>query len=259
MLYLRHWAMIVTGSSLLCAAAAQAAPFPYSNDFSTSASDFALSTTTTDDWFLSSGALRHEGTQAGTWKAIAEFPDLGGSADAAGDFVLTADFSAAAGNGTGSRTGVQILGNDSFSSGYRIFISTAVSGSNNGVAIYRDGASAMSGGPGTQLRYLKNTPLQFEVTATYFDSNTDNIDDALQLDVILKNTSTDTVLANISYTDYSPLTGDYFGIIDNNANTSTDTRIAWDSFVLVPEPATAMLLVISAGLAGGRRRRVSRG
>jgi hypothetical protein len=256
------------GSAILLAALVPVAPgavlAPYSNDFTTSASDFTLSTAG-GGWTLDtsgSGTLNHTNATSGTLSSAAlEVTNLGGPVATASNFTITGVYSVSAAAGTSTNVAVSALASNSgFSTGSNQYVLqhfAAVSGSNPSFKLVKGATSSTTlgsdGDSSNELRDLLDVSIQVALAGTYVDTDSDNINDRLDLVATWTRLDTNTMLATISAQDTSPYTGQYFGLRDSNGNNVTMT-VAWDSFSLVPEPA-GMAGVMLAGAVLLRRSR----
>lgn len=236
---------------------------PHSNDFTSSAAELTLSTAG-GGWTLNtagSGTLSHSGTNlpaSTVYTAAVEVTNLGGANTT--DFTISGQYSASAGLGNFSYAGLAALGStDALSTNYYL-ARQHVSATSNQLRI----AKVVGGNLSTLVQVNAETlALNFnevhELTLSghYIDTDSNSTLDALELTVVLKNLN-DGTMWTTSVVDTSPLTGSYFGLRDQNANTGADLAVSWDllSISAIPEPMSLGLLAVGAAmiLSSGRKR-----
>lgn len=257
---------LVLMAALIGAGPASAAVVaPYSNDFTSSASDFTLSTAG-GGWTLDTagtGTIGHSDNTAGTsFTAAVQVTNLGGPVASASDFTVSGVYIADTASGTSSYVSIVALaGQASFpskSSQYLVEHMVAVSSGNPSFRLVKDAETSevlgSAGGSSSELRDMFDVPIRVTLSGTYVDTNSDGIKDSLDLVATWTRLDTDVLLATITVQDTSPYAGQYFGIRDSNANSATMT-VAWDSFSVVPEPAGAVSLLVLGGMLLRRRGR----
>ncbi len=267
---------IVALAAVLIASVLHAATIPYTENFD----DDALGTSTPSEPAPESGTF---GIAGGTWAVVGgagaisgqsynvtnlsgntsygagiSFAGvLGGAASSASDFTFSSQVQFNTGTtsvGTGSNVvtaGLGFLGTSStFGTGYFVDINSSsglIRFVRNGTPTPDLGSSLDAGTVAIDEVYT------LTVTGLYIDTNADTINDALQLSATVSGGG---LSGSISYTDPAPVTtGTIFGYRLRNTTASADSDVDFDNYSLViPEPASAVLLVASAGFLGLYRR-----
>lgn len=266
--------LLAAAVSAPLARAGQVSTNNYSNDFTSSASDFTLSTAPSGGtgWALNtggSGYLGHDdpASAAGVYTASIQHTLLGGAAATASGFTFTSTVTyTATGVGSGSELGVAFLNGSAAldssgtGNGYRAYIR----GTNSGGTVFlvRNGATVDSKGDASnELRDFFGDTITFTVTGVYLDNaGSDGVNDALSLSVTVFN-QTKNATFSLSYLDTAPLEGNFFGIRDSDTVNSAGFNAQWDgvslSVAAVPEPSSFAALVglVSVGFVALRRRR----
>jgi len=242
----------VVGLSALAAAPARAGlvSFPYSNDFSTSVSDFVENADA--HWSLNTGTGVYNDTIAGSGTSsstMVQATALGGPAATATSFRMQTTFRATNFGGDAANTvGFAALGfDDNSTDAAGTFYLADVKRDGrlrlyeiNGTGMLSDSINFAGGALATGVDYT------LTLDATYVGSS-------VKLDLTLTNGTQTTA---ITFTDATALTGQYFGM-RNRANSSGGVNVNYDSFAItaVPEPASLLALPAAAVLLGIRRRR----
>lgn len=239
----RWWVLLSAAAflTLTCAPPAHTGTVmaPYANDFSVDVSDFTALPAA--KWWHVADAGVYSNDFADT-KSISTMgvtvSNMGGSQTT--PFTFAADFVLVDGNGSGTYAGVKFLAEtDAFpgSNGYTFHQVFAPSGNNidNPVLYLSKNGTVVAEGPSfMQLRNTKNVPLRFIVYGVYVDTNSDDIDDALDITCMIVDVSTGQS-ASIAYRDTEPLTGAAFGTCAKNVNNNAVSIILWDSFSISDE------------------------
>lgn len=233
--------------SLSSTAVAGTVSAPYTNNFSTSVSDFTVLPVAR--WtFLPSLSVYSNEFKSATTTASVNASNLGGAVATAKPFTLTTDFTFLNGNGTVSFLGVCFLSaSDSLSTtgGYSFnYLIVPPGGQNTGIALFikRNNTDVSSGASFVQLRNAKGTPLRFEVKGVYVDTDANGVNDALDITAKIINPANGST-ATLTYRDTTPLTGSYFGMKSFDANVVT-SAVNWDSFSLSNDTPKGTLLSI---------------
>jgi hypothetical protein len=253
-------AAAMTGAILAASPALAAVLAPYSNDFTTDANDFTLSTAA-GGWTLSTsgtGTLTHSAADlpsGNVYAASVQVTNLGGSATT--DFGVSGRYTATAGAGSFTYVGLAALADsDTLSNTY--YLVRQRMGANSGnlqiIRVVNRSAATVLSETAERLSFHFNDLHELILSGVYVDTDSNGSPDALDLTVTLKNLTDGTQWTTATFRDTSPLTGQFFGMRDANANNDEDFAVAWDLFSVdaVPEPGSLMLLVVGMALAFSR-------
>lgn len=251
-----------------CSLQAQISSASYTNDFTSSASDFFTTKPAAGAWTLNtagSGTFGHDDAVAvsGTYTASVQHTLLGGAAATALDFNFEAVVNyTATGVASGNTLGVGFLNSASNlapASGYWLYIRGVQTGGPS-IFLMRDNvAVASAGSASSELRDFIGDTFSFSVTGTYTDAvGADGIKDSLSLSATFQNV-TDTLSFSLTFLDASPLSGNYFGMRADDQSPSHSLGAQWDSISIstVPEPSSyaACVGALALGVSALRRRR----
>lgn len=248
----------VLGVIAICVAGvAQAAVFPYTNDFSATGLPNAAPAA---NWSLSGGSFNNVvTTTTATSTATEQVTGVAGN-----DFVVTSHVTlnsvTTATNGTLTTIGFGIFAaaNNFIGTHYLIDWTMAGTGTGGGnMRILRQGGGSLAssttavsdGGLYDSGHVPLATEFLMKVTGTYSGST-------LSLAFsIWDSTGTNQIGGTATATDNAPLTGDFFGLRNRNPNTTASYNASFNDFnvVAVPEPASLGLIGM-AGLPLLRRR-----
>lgn len=264
--------LALTGLALVGASlnAAAISGTSYTNDFTSSASDFTTTNPAGSGWVLNTttpGYFGHNdaGTVIGTYTASVQQTLLGGSVATASGFTFssTVDYTAS-GVASSNRLGVMLLASDSSltpTTSYSFYLRGVASGGFSAFLARNDVVVASAGDANNELRDYFGTSFTYDVAASYVDNvGSDGINDALSISLTLTNPSKSSTIS-LTYVDSSPLTGNFFGLLAKDDSGTHTLDAQWDSVSLtvasIPEPATASLLAgfVGLGLARFVRRR----
>lgn len=266
-----HRLLALTGLSLAASLhAGQISTASYSNDFTSSAADFATTKPAAGTgWILDTAAPGYFGhndlaSVSGTYTASVEHTLLGGAAADAMDFTFDASVVYTA-NGVSSfnTLGVGFLNSASTlanANGYALYIRGVATGTPAAsVFLTRNGVIvASAGSTSSEMRDFIGDTFSYHIAGSYVDAvGGDGINDSLSLAVTFTNV-TDNISFSLGYVDNAPLVGKHFGMNAGDAGTTT-LGAQWDTFALatIPEPSTYAVFVgvLGLGLALIRRRR----
>jgi hypothetical protein len=244
----------------MCTAAgvAQAAVFPYTNDFSSAG---LPNTAPAASWSLSGGTFNNVSGPGATTTNTASEQITG---VAGNDFVVTTHFTlnsvTVASNNTLTTVGFGIFGSASNFSNFYL-IDWAVAGTTTGtqgLRILRQGGGTITsstpatsdGGNYSGNHIPLGTEFLLKVTGTYSGST-------LSMTFgVWDSTGTTQIGGTATATDNAPLTGTFFGFRDRDPGNSSTYNISFNDFKVVAVPEPASLGVIGmAGLPLLRRRR----
>lgn len=248
--------------------AAEISNTSYSNDFSSSASDFTTSAATSNPdigWVLDTGGSGFFGhndvaNSIGTYTASVQHSLLGGSASDASGFNYSSTVTyTATGVTSGNQLGVSFLAStDTLApeTSYLLYIRGTQSGgfsiflNRNEVAVDSEGSFS------SELRDFFDDTITFSVSGIYIDTNEDTISDALSISATVYNSTKDLTF-NLSYLDSDPLIGNHFGMVDADLAAAQTFNAQWDSFELhvIPEPSSFALVFGLGALAWTARRK----
>lgn len=242
---------------------AQAAFVPYVNDFSTSVADFAATPSAgSNAWTLDTVAGTYSHTQTALdaipsgfkYTAAVSLPDVSATTV---DFTVSGTYKIDA-TGSFSYAGLVALA-DTASAGNNYYLIRKLQGQDN-LQLYRfvGGTGSLIVDYDTNYKPWTEEANTFEISLVgdYVDTDSNGSLDALDLTVVYKNVTDNEVYVTSTYRDSSPLTGSFFGLRDSEANTSAAMTVTWDSFSVVPEPASAAIAgAMACGVLLARRGR----
>lgn len=231
--------------SLSSTAVAGTVSAPYTNNFSTSVSDFTVLPVAR--WtFLPSLSVYSNEFKSATTTASVNASNLGGAVATAKPFTLTSDFTFMDGNGTGSSVGVCFLSsatNLPVATSYTFYQLLATpSATQKPLFLLRNNVGVVTNTSFMQLRFSKGTSFRYIVKGLYVDTDSNGVNDALDITATVLNPSNG-VSSTITYRDTAPLTGSHFGMRSVDANVVT-SAVNWDSFSLSNDTPKGTLLSI---------------
>ncbi|WP_309400935.1 PEP-CTERM sorting domain-containing protein [Cerasicoccus maritimus] len=223
----------------------------YTNDFTSSASDFTTSSPGGTSWVLntSAGEFGYQDTTSGNYLASVQNTAFGGDASTALSFNLngTVSYPGPDSPGSADQLGLFFLGDaDDPSNAYHFYI-RGVNQSGPSIFLAKEESDVVSilasdGDFAHELRDYIGSDLTYDITATYSGS---------QLSITATFSSTrDSDTYTLNYIDSSPLTTDFFGMYGKETVGGRDEGAQWQSISMqtVPEPSTYALFAGVLGL-----------
>lgn len=239
------WALAVVAGVTVAAEAAVLAP--YSNDFSTTASD--LTPNGVGAWSLNTTTGRYgfSTSAVGSGSAVTQVTNLGGAAATANDFTMSTEFTIGTSDGTTSTVGFAALGETSTPA-------TAPGAGGYYLAdVEKDGTLRLivvTSGGNTSLGTLEfGSALANGTEYTLTLAGAYGVGTSIDLDLTLSNGVNSVTL---SRTHATALTGNYFGF--RNRSNAANLAVSFDHLTIVPEPATLALGGLGLLLCAARRR-----
>jgi hypothetical protein len=229
---------------------------PYSNDFTSASSTngYLLS----GSWLVDTGSVTvgsatfngvfsHTTAQAQAFVASFAVTNLGGSPLGALDFSISGNLAVTNGNGTASYLGLAALSSSANLSTNLYYIQhyfATTGGAGPEFRLMRVFAGvtstlASAGSGNREVRDLFNKNFNYFLGGSYSNGS-------LVLTATYSNLTDGVLLGSLSAVDSSPLTGNYFGIKDNNANSGVPMTVYWNSLTVIPEPSSLGMLLLGA-------------
>ncbi|WP_309381337.1 PEP-CTERM sorting domain-containing protein [Cerasicoccus frondis] len=233
----------------------------YTNDFTSSASDFTTTAPATATWSLDTGAgtFGYVDEVSGDYLAAVQNTFYGGSAETAESFTLsgTVYYPGPDGPGSSDQLGMFFLGDANDPTNAYHFYLRGVQSNGFSVFLAKEVGDVLTtldadGDGSHELRDYIGYDISYDITATYSGG---------ELSIAATFTSDrDSDSYTLNYTDSDPLTGDFFGMWGKETISGRDEGAEWNNFSMqnVPEPSTYAMLAGFAGLAVAFIRRRKR-
>lgn len=254
---------------LLAAGSIQAATTPYFEDFDDDtlgsstpaelAPESGAFSTAGPGWSVVAGGINGQSYQntfttdnTASSAGINFAGSLGGSVATANDFSLSTQFRFLTGTGATATVGLGFLGADNAFTANGYFVDLGFGGTAQGTFRFVRNGAAQAGSTINAGTPALNVTYTLTLSGDYYDSNSDATNDRLLLTATISGGS---LSGTITLDDSAAFTGTYFGY--RNRNNQSDLSVQMDNFNLavIPEPSTAALLGLTAGVFGFARRR----